>query len=68
MKTGLSDGFTTEILSGDIKEGDEIITGVEILSAKKPSSVRSGAKRSPFMPTPPQRRQRNANKKATPVL
>ena len=68
VKTGLSDGFTTEILSGDIKEGDEIITGVEILSAKKTSSVRSGAKRSPFMPTPPQRRQRNANKKATPVL
>ena len=68
VKTGLSDGFTTEILSGDIKEGDEIVTGVEIISAKKSSSMRSGAKRSPFMPTPPQRRQRNANKKATPAL
>ena len=68
VKTGLSDGFTTEILSGDIKEGDEIVTGVEIISPKKSSSMRSGAKRSPFMPTPPQRRQRNANKKATPAL
>ena len=68
VKTGLSDGFTTEILSGDIKEGDEILTGVEIVSAKKSPAMRSGAKRSPFMPTPPQRRQRNANKKATPAL
>lgn len=66
VKCGLSDGFTTGILSGDVKEGDEIITGIEILSAKKSPSMRSGAKKSPFMPTPP-RRQRNVNKKATPV-
>ena len=66
VKSGLSDGFITEILSGDIKENDEVITGMEIINAKKPSSVRSGAQKSPFMPTPP-RRQRNMNKKATPA-
>lgn len=68
VKTGLSDGFTTEILSGDIQEGDEIITGVEFVTPQKTASMQPGAKRSPFMPTPPRRRARNQNKKATPAL
>ncbi|MBO4304885.1 MAG: efflux RND transporter periplasmic adaptor subunit [Lentisphaeria bacterium] len=67
VTTGLSDGFTTEILSGDVKEGDEVITGAQILSSKAAAAPRTGANKSPFMPTPPQRRQRNANKKATPA-
>lgn len=66
VKTGLSDGFTTQIVSGDLKEGDEVITGMELISSKTPS-MRSGAKKSPFLPTPPRRRQRNQNKKATPA-
>ena len=27
VKTGLSDGTTTEIVSGDLKEGDQVIVG-----------------------------------------
>jgi HlyD family secretion protein len=29
VQTGISDGLVTEILSGELREGDEVIVGVE---------------------------------------
>ncbi len=42
MKTGLSDGTITEIVSGDLKEGDQVITEASIagkvVSSASPNS------------------------------
>lgn len=35
IKTGISDGQSTEVVDGDLKEGDEVI--VDVLTTKKPS-------------------------------
>ena len=63
VKTGLSDGFLTQILSGDLKEGEEVLTGIEFSAAGKPGMKNAGG--SPFMPKPPQRRRRNPNQGRT---
>jgi len=46
VKTGISDGIHTEVTEG-LKEGDEVITGVNIQQSA------SGAARNPFMPASP---------------
>jgi HlyD family secretion protein len=38
IRVGLSDGTFSEIVSGDLKEGDEVILGVQGSSAKAPES------------------------------
>lgn len=56
IKTGLNDGILTEILSGDLKPGDEVVTGVTTLSEDAPAENTPGG--SPFLPKPPQRKRR----------
>lgn len=51
VKTGISDGSFVQILEGDIKSGQELVTGT--ISAEKKSQ--SG--KNPFMPNMPQRRK-----------
>ncbi len=55
VEVGISNGATTEILSG-ISEGMEVITGVSVTSTKK--AKKEAMVRSPFMPGP-----RNNNSK-----
>ena len=59
VKTGLNTGVSSEIVSGDLKEGLMVVNGqVEVTAAKG----KDGAQRSPFLPQPPQRRSRNQNR------
>jgi len=46
VKTGLTDGIRTEILSGDLKEGD--VVAVASTSATGAKSAAAPATRSPF--------------------
>jgi len=55
---GLNDGVMTEIVSGDLKDGDEVIVGTTVISAQKNNSGNAG---SPFLPKPP---HRQSNRKA----
>jgi HlyD family secretion protein len=51
IKAGLSDGTFTEVLEGDIKEGDQVITDTVAVGAKGSSAPPLGAptsRRSPF--------------------
>lgn len=59
VKLGLNDGVMTEILSGDLKEGDEIVSGIASTQA---ITSKSGASGSPFIPKPPARRNNNKKK------
>lgn len=54
--TGLNDGIMTEIVKGELKEGDEVVNGVTVLSGDAPANQPAGG--SPFMPKPPQRKRR----------
>ncbi len=54
VKTGLNDGSSTEIVAGDLQEGDEVVTGVTVVSA--PEAASEGGESSPFLPKPPKRR------------
>jgi HlyD family secretion protein len=56
VKTGLSNGLMTEVVEGDIKPGDKVITGV-VRGAVMGAGKAGGG--SPFMPKPPQRRNEN---------
>lgn len=58
VETGISNGISTEILSG-IEEGTEILTGVELAqsSAREMGPAPSG-ERSPFMPGPPEKNKK----------
>ena len=49
----MNDGIQTEIVSGDIKEGDELVTGTVAVAAAPGKN--SGNAGSPFLPKPPQR-------------
>ena len=58
VKTGLNTGVSSEILSGDLKEGTMVVNGqVEISVASKDK-----VQRSPFLPQAPNRRGRNQNR------
>ncbi len=39
VKTGLSDGLFTELIDGPIKEGDEVIVGVEMSRGERPGAA-----------------------------
>ena len=58
VKTGLNTGVSSQILSGELKEGMMVVNGqVEITAGKD-----SKEQRSPFLPQPPKRRNRNQNR------
>src|SRR6266851_373240 len=43
IKVGLTDGVTTEVVEGDLQEGDMVITGQTLAGASKPQSSQSPA-------------------------
>lgn len=56
VKTGLNDGVHSEIISGSLKPGDEVITGVTVVKTEENNSQdKSG---SPFLPKPPDRNKK----------
>ncbi len=54
VKTGLNDGISTEIVSGDLKEGMKVVTGATQVSTDQ-AAAGSGDAGSPFLPKPPKR-------------
>ena len=52
VNIGMSDGTHTQIVSG-IKEGQEIITGIKVVTEDDGGPSTSGGDRSPLMPGPP---------------
>ena len=65
VKTGLISSGETEILSGDVREGDDVVNGTEEVSQKAAKSEGGGNSGNPFMPKFPQRRNRNLNPNRT---
>ncbi len=59
VKVGLASSGETEILSGDVNEGDEVVNGT--VTAAPETSVKSAQGGSPFMPKMPQFKRRNLN-------
>ena len=57
VSTGLNDGVMTEIVSGDIREGEEVVVGTTVISSEQVASS-GGNAGSPFLPKPPQRKGR----------
>lgn len=55
VKTGVKDGVYTQIISPEIKEGLEVVTGVQ-----SSSQASIGASTNPFMPKMPQRTKTNS--------
>ena len=55
--TGLNDGIVTEVVSGDLKEGMEVVTGSSVVVVED-SDADAASGGSPFLPKPPQRRRR----------
>ncbi len=53
--TGLNDGVNTEILSGGLQEGMQIITGSSIVTLANQSDNESQSATNPFLPQPPSR-------------
>ena len=60
VKTGMSDGSNTEIVSG-ISEGTEIITET-IVKGEMPIMSEEGGEQNPFMPGPPDRNKKKQSK------
>ena len=56
VNTGLSNGLQTEIIGGDLKAGDSLITGIDRGAVMMPGKAGGG---SPFMPKPPPRKNQN---------
>lgn len=65
--TGLNDGVSTEIVSGDLVEGMDIVTGASVVkvAATSEAKVSSGGSGSPFLPTPPRPRSSKPQNKGT---
>ena len=61
VKTGLNTGVSSEIVSGEIKEGIMVVNGQFEMTAAAGDKVQ----RSPFLPKMPQRRNRNQNRART---
>ena len=53
VKVGLNNGTLAEIISSDLKEGDEIIIGVDTSAAMRGAADESGMQNNPFMPKMP---------------
>ena len=65
VKTGLISSGDAELVSGGLKEGDEVVNGTAVENtAMRKSNGASGG--SPFMPKMPQRKPRNLNPGRTP--
>lgn len=54
VTVGLNDGVMTEIVSGNLKEGDEVIVGTIAVAQKGKMQANAG---SPFLPKAPQRQK-----------
>ena len=54
IAVGLNDGIVTEVVSGNLAEGMEIVTGSTVISAEEPGGSSADAG-SPFLPKPPHR-------------
>ena len=54
ITVGLNDGIVTEVASGNLVEGMEIVTGSTVISAEEPGASSADAG-SPFLPKPPHR-------------
>ncbi len=59
VRTGLNDGIVSEVVSGALSEGMQIVTGSSIVTPGEKENPAAGG--SPFLPKPPQRR--NSSKK-----
>lgn len=55
VKTGLNDGVSCEIVSGDLKEDMRVVTGASQVSLSQENET-TGDAGSPFVPKPPKRR------------
>ena len=64
VRTGLNNGVSTEIVSDVLKAGDEIVSGVRIITAEE-AARNQGGSRSPFLPELPKRRGNNPNRPAS---
>jgi HlyD family secretion protein len=60
VKTGLNTGVSSEIVSGDLKEGMMVVNGQLEVSL---AGSKGGVQRSPFLPQPPQRRARTGGRR-----
>ncbi len=55
VRTGLNDGVVSEILSGDLAEGAQVITGATVSMTVEKAPANGADAGSPFLPKPPQR-------------
>ena len=55
VTVGLNDGVSTEIVSGDLWEGMEVVTGATQVAVAEAADAPENAG-SPFLPKPPKRR------------
>lgn len=58
VRTGINDGTMTEVSSSELTEGMTVVTGSELLSAKRQALRNSDGSRSPFLPQMPRRNRR----------
>ena len=56
VKTGLNDGVHSEIIAGNLKPGDEVITGVTVVKIEENNTQDNSG--SPFLPKPPSRNKK----------
>lgn len=56
VKTGLNDGVHSEIIAGNLKPGDEVITGVTVVKIEENKPQDNSG--SPFLPKPPSRNKK----------
>lgn len=54
VTVGLNDGVSTEIVSGDLREGMEVVTRCHA-GRRRRGGGRAGKRRQPFLPKPPKR-------------
>lgn len=57
VKTGLNDGAHSEIIAGNLKPGDEVVTGVTVIKPEDKNSQQEDSG-SPFLPKPPSRNKK----------
>lgn len=67
VRTGLNDGTRTELLSGDIKPGEMVVTGSRVISerelkGKKKNASMGSNSTNPFLPQMPKRTNRSKKK------
>ncbi len=55
IRVGINDGISSEVLSGELEEGMEVISGSRIITPEEQKTQASAG--SPFVPKPPQRRR-----------